>query len=78
MNDWNSGVDVPLSEDSELYDVEVKSGGVTVASYINVTTPSQQVPSAVLGSGATSITYSVWQKSALVGRGFEATATITT
>ncbi len=78
MNDWNSGVDVPMSEVTELYDVEIESGGVTVASYIDVTTPAQTVPSTVLGSGATSIHFHVWQKSAVVGRGFEAEATITT
>jgi hypothetical protein len=78
MNDWNDGVDVPMSEASELYDVEVLSASVVVASYINVTTKSQTVPAAVLGGGATSINFKVYQKSAVVGRGFVAEATITT
>lgn len=78
MNDWNDGVDVPMSEAYERYDVEVLDTGDVVATYVDVTTNAQQVPAAVLGGGATEINFKVYQKSAVVGRGFVAEATIST
>lgn len=78
-NDWNSGTDVPLSEADERYDVEVYSGTTLLQTYPAVTVPELILPASVLGTSPTptSITFKVWQLSSLVGRGFEAVATIT-
>lgn len=78
-NDWNSGVDIPMSEAVELYDVEIyNAAGELVETYTDVNDTFLNLDDDVLGGSPTpaSITYSVWQKSALVGRGFEAQATI--
>jgi hypothetical protein len=76
-NDWNSGSDVPMSEETLRYDVEVyDDGGDLAESYSDLTSETVAVPSSVLGSAAPEITFSVWQKSTIVGRGFEANATI--
>jgi hypothetical protein len=80
MNDWNSGVDVPMSEDAELYDVEIyNAAGDLVETFTDVNDQFLELDADVLGGSPTpaSITFSVWQKSALVGRGFEAQETIT-
>lgn len=79
-NDWNDGTDVPMSEASEVYDIDVMLAGVVVASYVDVVGTgaggTQAVLSTVLGSGAASITFRVYQKSSVVGRGFVAEATV--
>ena len=80
MNDWPEGVDVPMSEVSELYDVEVyNAAGDLVETYTDINDKFLDVADTVLGGSPTpaSINYSVWQKSAIVGRGFEANETIT-
>lgn len=79
MNDWNSGVDVPMSEASELYDVEIMSGSEIAETYTDVNDEYLDVDSVVLGPSPTpaSITFRVYQKSAIVGRGFVAEKTIT-
>ena len=75
-NDWNDGSDVPMSEESELYDVGIyDDDGNLVKSYSNLTEPTVSVPYTVLGAMATEINFKVWQKSSVVGRGFEADAT---
>jgi hypothetical protein len=76
---WADGVDVPLNEESERYEVDVMNGG-TVVRTIAVITPSagytaaQQV--ADFGSVQSSITIRVYQLSAVVGRGWPGVATI--
>jgi hypothetical protein len=80
MNDWNSGVDVPLSEADERYEVEVyNSGGALVVTYRGVTAPTLTVPDSVLGGSPTptSITFKVFQMSDIVGRGFVGSKTMT-
>lgn len=80
MNDWNDLVDVPMSEVAELYDVEVYNvGGELLETYTDVNDEYVDIDADVLGGSPTpsEITFSVWQKSAIVGRGFEANATIT-
>ena len=77
--EWNDAIDVPMSEASELYDVEVLSGGEVFETYTNVNDEYLDVPSSVLGISPipSSINFKVYQKSAVVGRGFVAEATIT-
>jgi hypothetical protein len=72
---------VPLSEDAELYDVEILNGS-TVLRTIRVTTPTciysvaQQI--ADFGSPQKSITVNCFQISGEEGRGFKATAVVPT
>jgi len=79
-NDWNDLVDVAMSEAAELYDVEIyNDAGDLAGTYTDISDSFLDVDASVLGGSPTpdSITFSVWQKSALVGRGFEANETIT-
>jgi hypothetical protein len=76
--DWADGVaDVPLSEDAELYDVDILNGSTVVRTFTNLTAPvciyyaAQQT--ADFGSTQASVTANVYQKSAQVGRGYKGT-----
>lgn len=82
---WQDGTGtVPLNEESELYDVEIyNSTGTTLKRTISgLTTPTavytvaQQT--ADFGSPPASVLVKCYQRSAAVGRGFTATATIPT
>lgn len=76
--DWADGVsDVPLSEDSELYDVDIMNGSTVVRTISNLTAPTAIYTAAMqnadFGSTQTSVTARVYQKSGQVGRGYRAT-----
>ena len=76
---WADGVDVPLNEESERYEVDVMNGANVVRT-IAATTPTasysaaQQV--ADFGSAQSSISVRVYQLSASVGRGWPGAAII--
>lgn len=79
--DWLDGVgDVPLSEASELYDVEIMDGVDVVRTFSDLTSPTvtytvaQQTTD--FGSPPATVDVRVYQKSAIVGRGFTGTATL--
>lgn len=65
----------PLSEDSELYDVEILSGSTVVRTVRGLTTPTMVYTVAMMtadfGSPPASVTVNVYQISAQVGRGFK-------
>ncbi|MDA5194958.1 phage tail protein [Govanella unica] len=74
---WIDGADVPLDEDSELYEVEILSGAVplrvlTVATADGLYTAAQQT--ADFGALQSSISVRIYQMSARVGRGVPAVA----
>jgi hypothetical protein len=76
--DWADGVaDVPLSEDSEAYDVDVLNGGTVVRTFTNLPSAtcyySAAQQTADFGSVQSSVTVNVYQKSAQVGRGYKGT-----
>lgn len=79
---WGAG-DVPLAEDSEAYEVEIRDGG-TVKRVLSATTTSafyttaQQTADwgAPLGPGQ-SLTIRIYQRSALIGRGAARSVTLT-
>ena len=78
--DWADGVtDVPLSEDSESYDVDVLNGSTVVRTISGLTTPTAVYTAAMqttdFGSTQTSVAVNVYQRSAQVGRGSKATGT---
>ena len=78
--DWKDAVDVPLSEESERYEVDIMSGVTLKRTITGLTTPTtiytaaQQVTD--FGSAQASILVNVYQMSTLVGRGFVGVATI--
>lgn len=71
--EWRDGVDVPLNEQSELYDVQIMNGVNVVRTISGITSPTtiytaaQQVTD--FGSAQASITVKIYQISAIVGRG---------
>ncbi len=79
--EWRDGVDVPLSEQNELYDMQIMNGLTVVRTVSSLATPSliytaaQQV--ADFGTAQASITLRVYQLSAIVGRGVPGIATLT-
>lgn len=80
--EWRDGVDVPVSEAAEAYEVEIYSAGFGVVkrTVTGLTAPAmtysaaQQV--ADFGSVQASLCVRVYQLSAIVGRGYPASATI--
>jgi Putative phage tail protein len=79
--DWLDGVDAPLAEVIELYDVEIRSGAQvlrTVRMNSSEWIYSLAEQNADFGSAVTSpLAVSVYQISALVGRGLEARRSLT-
>lgn len=79
---WRSGVDVPLGEVSELYDVEIWNAERTSVrrTFAGLTSPTVEYTAAqqVADFGATQATIylRVFQISQVVGRGFEARGTV--
>ncbi|HWC97233.1 MAG TPA: phage tail protein [Candidatus Sulfopaludibacter sp.] len=71
---------VPLSEDSELYDVEIYSGASVVRTISGVTSPTASYTAAQqttdFGSAQASVAVRVYQKSVEVGRGFAGAAAV--
>ncbi|MBX9726213.1 MAG: glycoside hydrolase TIM-barrel-like domain-containing protein [Rickettsiales bacterium] len=78
--DWKDAVDVPLSEESERYEVDILSGVTLKRTITGLTTPTtiytaaQQVTD--FGSAQPSIMVNVYQLSTAVGRGFAGIATV--
>ena len=76
---WADGVDVPLNEESERYEIDVVNGS-TVARTLSSTMPSATYTAAQqttdFGAPQSSVLVKVYQLSATVGRGWPATATI--
>jgi len=78
--DWRDGVDVPLSEESERYEVEIMSGATLKRTITGLTSPTatytaaQQVTD--FGSVQSSVSVRVYQLSAAVGRGYAGIATL--
>jgi hypothetical protein len=77
--EWRDGVDIPLGEESERYEVEIYSG-LTLKRTIATTSPSANYPAADrvtdFGSTQTSVSVKVYQLSAVVGRGYKVEATV--
>lgn len=72
--------EVPLNEESELYDIEIFDGATVVRTVSNITTPSYTYTNAEIindfGSIPTELTLKWYQRSAVVGRGFSLQVTI--
>ncbi len=78
--DWRDGVDVPLSEESERYELEIMQGATLKRTITGLTSPTtiytaaQQI--ADFGSAQNSVSVRVYQLSAAVGRGYAGIASI--
>jgi hypothetical protein len=80
--EWRDGIDVPLGETSEAYEVEIWDAGRTsrlrlvtgLTSSSTTYTAAQQVTD--FGATQSSIEVSIYQLSSVVGRGYESRATI--
>lgn len=77
---WSDAVDVPLSEATESYDVEIMSGSSVVRSFNTLASPGVTYGAAEqtadFGAPQSSVDIKVYQRSALVGRGYAAEATL--
>lgn len=74
--------DVPLSEDTEAYELEIfdAPGGTLVRTFTGMTTPAKTYTAANIatdfGTMPTEITFKIYQMSALVGRGLSRELTV--
>jgi hypothetical protein len=77
--EWRNGVEVPLGEDLERYEVDILNGS-TVVRTLSATTPTVQYSAADqvtdFGSPQSSVSIRLCMMSAVVGRGYPALATI--
>lgn len=77
---WKDGVDVPLNEESEAYEVEIFNGLTVVRTLTGLTTPTANYSAAQqttdFGSPQASVSVKVYQLSAIVGRGYAGVAVI--
>lgn len=73
-NEWANGIDVPLGESSELYDIEYYVEGVLEATTSNDTTEGYTLSSAdrvtYIGDGVWPVYIHCYQKNAEYGRGY--------
>jgi hypothetical protein len=78
--DWRDAVDIPLSEESERYEVDIMSGVTVKRTITGLTSPTTIYTAAQqttdFGSAQSSITVNIYQLSAAVGRGDAGNATI--
>jgi len=78
--DWQDSVDVPLSETSEAYQVDIMNGSTVVRTLTGLTSPiasytaAQQVTD--FGSTQSSVSINVYQMSGIVGRGYAGVAAV--
>ncbi len=76
---WQDSVDVPLSEASEAYEVDIMNGGSvvrTISATIQSCDYSATDQTTDFGSPQATVTVRVYQLSAMVGRGYKAEANI--
>jgi hypothetical protein len=77
--EWRDGVDIPLGEESERYEVEIYSG-LTLKRTLTATSPTVAYSAALqvtdFGSAQSSVSVKVYQLSAVVGRGYPAEASV--
>jgi hypothetical protein len=78
--EWRDGVDVPLAEENERYDIEILNGSTVVRTFSAVTTPSVVYSAANqttdFGSPQASVAVIIYQLSTIIGRGVPGEATV--
>jgi hypothetical protein len=77
--EWRDGVGIPLGEESEAYEVDILDGS-TVVRTIPITSPTTSYSATDqatdFGSAQSSIDVKIYQLSAVIGRGYAASATV--
>ncbi len=76
--DWKDFVDIPLSEESEKYEITILDNGNEIASYQATTsnfTYTEAMQIADFGTAQNNISFNIYQLSAIVGRGYPAHGT---
>lgn len=77
---WLDGVDAPLGEDSEAYEIDVLDGGGATVRTISATTPAATYAAADqvadFGAAQPAVTLRIYQMSSRVGRGLPKEATL--
>lgn len=78
--DWRDAVDIPLSEESERYEVEIFQGVTLKRTITGLTSPSASYTAAQqvtdFGSAQSSVSVKVYQLSAAIGRGYPSAAAV--
>jgi hypothetical protein len=77
---WRSGIDVPIGEASEAYQIDILNGSVVVRTLFSAApavTYADAMQVADFGSTQASVDIVIYQMSATVGRGFPSEATLT-
>ena len=78
--EWRDGVDVPLGEESERYEIDVMNGSSVVRTITGITTQSATYSAANqttdFGSPQSSLTVKIYQMSTVFGRGVPREATV--
>jgi hypothetical protein len=78
--EWADGVDVPLDEAAEAYELDVLDGGTVVRTITGLSGPSASYSAAEqttdFGAPQSSVSVAVYQLSSRVGRGFPGRATV--
>lgn len=78
--DWRDAVDIPLSEESERYEVEIFQGATLKRTITGLTAPSTSYSAAQqvtdFGSAQASVSVKIYQLSAAVGRGYASAALV--
>jgi hypothetical protein len=78
--EWADGVDVPLDEPAEAYELDVLDGGTVVRTITGLSSPTASYSAADqttdFGAPQSAVAVAVYQLSSRVGRGFPGRATI--
>jgi len=77
--DWINGIDIPLYEEKESYEIDILNGSVVVRTLSSITasvnyTAAQQVKD--FGAVQSSLAIAVYQLNATIGRGYAGKATV--
>lgn len=78
--EWRDGVDVPLGEENERYEVDIMNGATVVRTITGLTSPTASYTAAEqttdFGSPQSSVAVKVYQLSTIFGRGVPGEATV--
>lgn len=78
--EWQAGVDVPLNEASEAYQLDVYNGSSVVRTISGLSSPTASYTAAQqttdFGSTQSSVSVKVYQMSAIIGRGYAGQGTV--
>jgi hypothetical protein len=77
--EWRDGVEVPIGETTEAYDVEIIKNGAVVRTFSGLASPSVIYTAAQRasdGTASSAVSVRVYELSSVIGRGFPGTGTV--